>query len=127
MKEYSYEEVLGFLRATVAERGEDFVYEHRRLENGCEGCYYAWEGEPDCGVGQMLHDYLNVPIALLQEMDARGGAISMQFDALLTLGNIEFDPDAKALMTHFQKYQDDGYMWGESLGMAVRFMARFGG
>lgn len=123
--EYSYDEILGFLRAAIAERGEDFVYEPRHRPDGATGCYYHWEGEADCGIGKMLHDHLSVPLDTLQKMDdASSGGISEQYGLLLQCG-IAFDRRAKILMQHFQGNQDDGVPWGYALTEAVEAVEHF--
>lgn len=123
MREYKYEEILAFLRATVAKKGETFVYTPRKRDTGVTGCYYEYQGAPDCGIGKMLHDQLGVSLDLLVEMDTdqHASAIQDQYPRL-ALAGFAFETRARLLMEYFQGYQDDGASWGEALALAERFV-----
>lgn len=123
MAQYTYEDLLPRLRAIVAEEGEDFVYGRRRDEDNNVGCYYQWNGKPDCGVGRVLYR-LGVPIETLQAMDRSGETISQHYPRLRQDHNIWFSPAAEALMESFQQDQDEQVPWGDALNSAITWADR---
>lgn len=117
--EYTYEDLLPHFRAIVAEEGEDFIYPMRTTEHGVIGCYYSWDGAPDCGVGRVLHR-IGLSVDDLRTMDDMGEELGMLYSWLEQGHQIAFTAGAQTLMEWFQSWQDEGVPWGKSLQQAIK-------
>lgn len=120
MTEYTYKDLLPVMRRIVADKGEGFVYEKQSLEGeGAMGCHYARLGEPDCGIGHLLHK-LGVPVEHMgygAMLDAY--PIRHYYDVLQKRHSMAFTSDAQVFMEAFQSEQDEQTPWGDSLQYAV--------
>ena len=123
MTRYTHEDLIPRLQAIIAAKPEGYVYEQRILPGETsEGCYYQWEGAPDCIVGHLLHG-LGVSIAEFEMMDRFGKVIGDLHGHLSGLG-LEFTPSAWDLMILVQVDQDNGISWARSLEYAIESIER---
>lgn len=98
----------------IVRGNESKVYEHK-ADFG--GCYYHWEGNPDCGVGQALA-LLGVPVETLAYMDA----CSPTGISEVHIPNVYMTTFARAVYERFQTSQDIHMPWGQALQMAKDVM-----
>ena len=102
---------LELLREAVDERGGDYIY----LPPGApddQGCLYAHDDGPGCGVGLALYRY-GATLDDLKVMDGQG--VIQDAYAFLSFDVTE---DALDILAMFQRYQDDRKPWSQALAHA---------
>lgn len=119
-RELDYGQAVVFLEKAVAEKGPDFTYHTRELNEHEratwyasddmveEGCLYFDNGQPSCIVGHVLSymGYDNAPEGAPAQI------------ALTTLG-IAMDDETRRLLTDVQRRQDNGIPWGEAVNKSL--------
>lgn len=111
MQNVTAEIALNALKKVVEDRGSDYRYLSPIYEQYTpEGCRYAYEGCPSCGVGQALFD-LGMPIETLESLDQlnAGNSISAR---LLYRDFDEISMEASRVFCEFQTMQDQGISYG---------------
>lgn len=120
-------ETLELLERAVAERGEDFLYPTKHVDDGAwrgngtsnshsTACRYARADNraPACIVGQVLAYRGLLDLERIREgVDAREQVVIME----------RFTPTAIDILAEAQGLQDTGATWGEALGGARRSAA----
>lgn len=114
---------LELLREAVQQRGAAFVYAPPTEDD--DMCKYVHADdesgvrEVGCGVGAALHA-AGVPLDVLEDCDRRGGSIGAlaTLDVLRPAG-VRLDDAAAQVLFAFQRHQDTGSSWGESLECAT--------
>lgn len=108
------EQMRNAIKRAVEERGADYVYEKKpHPENEvCLACHYNHPetGEPDCLIG-LAFSYLRPETRL-----------PIYGSAYMVLKDIAHE-DARLYASSAQRYQDDGYTWGEALAIAEAWLA----
>lgn len=100
----------------VARKSPGRVYEkHYGAWDNTGGCYYQWQGKPDCGIGQAL-SLLGVSVGVLSNMDSQDapGINSVAID------NVYITEYALLIFTVFQMAQDAGWPWESALQFAQK-------
>lgn len=102
------DDVLGHLRAVVAEAGEDYVYP---VIDEDHTCWYVRDGEYDC-IAARVFGRLGVPVGdLAQHEGWTAGAVVEWLDLCFTL-------EAEDALAVAQHQQDKGTTWGGALAAA---------
>lgn len=126
MTQYTLEDVQSKVSAIIDAAGSDFVYKHRKNPNGSTGCYYAYNGMPDCIVGRLLAE-LGVPVADMEEEGVEtlervfSDYIAKLYSVLSDQYDLDFTFEARHFLDELQFRQDQGDTWGEALVAAVNF------
>jgi hypothetical protein len=97
------------LAAVVDQYGKDYVY-----PNWANGCTYARNNQPDCGVGKALA-FLAISVDTLSAMDCAfpTGIKDVEIPGVYITGF------ARAVFVAFQASQDSGFTWGLALREAL--------
>ena len=128
--------VVEVLREAVADRGEDYRYQHpEAADSSNDACLYVWNlpdgRQPGCIVGYVLHR-LGVTLKQLSQFDstlfggtgfetavARFAVRALARDGAITFPTDEEHDRVASLLMAVQEYQDAGYTWGESVTHAL--------
>jgi hypothetical protein len=112
------------LKAAVAKRGEDYVYEQTESGN----CLYVRDGMPSCLIGQVLFD-LGIPLERLKGADGYNSEDGdnegenpdawQLLDSLESEGLVSFRPAVQGAFRVAQSRQDCGWPWGYALHAAL--------
>lgn len=121
MIEITVEDVISGLTSLVEERGEDYTYEMWFEVSPSWGkrCTYVKDGEGDCGVGAYLINK-GVPADRLVkfDQDRYANGASEVLRQLEVEGVLTYENGADSILDQFQRKQDAGHTWGESLRSA---------
>ncbi len=116
----TYQDALAALRAAVAEKGEDYVYEKVGADDGINSCVYKTENnEPSCIVGNALVR-LGVPIRSLPsprglQTNAKALLGYTAYYSRPALRGVRATVFAANLFDSVQVLQDEGMPWGEAV------------
>lgn len=121
MQTIEYDDALRALNQAVADKGYGYVYPRDDRPGG--SCFNVWEGNPDCIVGHALV-WLGVPVEWFTE--AREGSHwgrenDSAYDVCTNLAVSDMfnvTDEARDLLAHVQRLQDEGVPWGEAVTMA---------
>lgn len=106
----THDDVIGALRAVVAEKGADYVYVNRNGEVASDSvqCYYVHGDQPGCIAGAAFHK-LGVPLEVLAEFELQdAGYVAKQVLQFVSY-------DTQGALTVAQQTQDGGGTWGQAL------------
>lgn len=111
---YTNEQINEAIKAALAEKGEDYVYE-RVGEGAKQGCYYAVDGAPSCLVGNVLNRL--DPEMFAQVIEYETDTPEYQdtgFEDVAEYLRLPFHEDQVAALKDAQVKQDQGKTWGEA-------------
>lgn len=116
-------EMLSMLRAlkqVVAEAGDEWTYVRRPNKTGIgTGCFYVFNGEPDCIAGRVLHK-LGVSVEDLSLWEGKVcGQMAHYFAEQLDIPVIPFSDPTLSILNTAQDTSDSGHTWGYALQSAL--------
>jgi hypothetical protein len=108
------------LRAVIAEKGEDYVYE----PDGTAACSYFDGTEPGCIIGHVLvrHGFTYEDVVGSERLFSNGADVA----TLVAKDIIQVDNDhTEYLLSYVQSYQDGGQAWSDALTSALKEMQQY--
>lgn len=148
MIELTRQKTIELLRAAVADRGADYVYEKQPDEQGGFDCqyvhgtemvlvdqnfdsgYYRYEEQatgdltPGCIVGHVLINAGIHPIEFLELEVNRDTGADVLLGQLAHNGYLSFDPGVDSLLEVAQNNQDQSASWGDAVELAISHTKR---